>query len=275
MSILDFFEDKEKKYKDNCPTNVLLYLVTMRQCPVPVNPWYDKIKEYVDGANFHYPEFHRACILGMFPELEEPSKYFNEILNARLEVAKQTHPADGEARARAIMAVLIAAEKETIERFELPSTMFIGGLTRSQKRRVAENTRPLWDKLLENDIRAYCPAVQVLAQATKSALFSQQPVDSDFTDYFRWIHDCAEHSDRYPEFRPELDAGICHAVDALLDMKKQGIVSKDFRISNYKAFKESDLVKNFTYKGHTLDLTDHLMPQKDMLALKEEVRLSL
>ena len=39
MSILGFFETKEERYKENCPTNVLLYLVTMRQCRVPVNPW--------------------------------------------------------------------------------------------------------------------------------------------------------------------------------------------------------------------------------------------
>ena len=133
----------------------------------------------------------------------------------------------------------------------------------------------MWNRLIEKDIQAYQPVVQVLAKATKSIVSAEQPVGLDFTNQFEWINRCIENPNRYQQFRNELDKGICYTVDALLDMKKQGIVSKDFRISNYKAFKESALVKKFSYKKRTLDLTDHLMSQKDMMGLKQEVSLSL
>ncbi|MBQ4472291.1 MAG: hypothetical protein II942_03520, partial [Alphaproteobacteria bacterium] len=125
MSILSFFNDKEKRYKENCPTNVLLYLATMRQCPVPVNPWYDVIKEYVQGANWHYPEFHQACVLGMFPELKDAAQYFNGALITRLGNLRDSYRAKGEALPMDVLnKTLKVVEDETIAQFNLPQTLF-------------------------------------------------------------------------------------------------------------------------------------------------------
>ena len=276
MSIMDLFLNKEKKHQDNCPTNVLLYISTIRQSRVPVNPWYDTIKGYVGGANWHYPEFHQACVFGMFPELEKPANFFDTILETRITALKEAYEAKNEKVPQAMLdKTLEGAEKDTITQFHLPDTYFIGKLTGKQKQRIKQNIKPLMVRYVERGIQAYSPAIQVLAQATKSALPQNQPLDLEFLKYFDWINSCLKNPDRYEEFKSDVPQNIYPIVDSLLDLKQQGVINNKLQITNYDAFKESSLVTNFSYQKKSLNLKSHLMPKEKLSSLKTVHSLEL
>ena len=255
MSLFNIFKSKEQQYKDNCPTQVLLYLAAKRQSPHEVLPWYDKIKEYANGANFHYPEFHQAVVFGMFPELEEAAQYFNAVLGKNVK---------GD-RARCTQA-----EDEVMRALHLPDTYYIGKMTKEQKQRVAQRMSPIVKKFINQEISCLNPAIQVLALALM-AIIPENKQTTDFAHHFEFLNLCLESEKRFNEVGKRcVPKDIRRVATGIFYLKNQGVLDDNFRIVDYKAFKESPVVKKFCYKGKRYDLSKNLVSPSQAAKIRQQ-----
>ncbi|MBP5399550.1 MAG: hypothetical protein J6Y53_03950 [Alphaproteobacteria bacterium] len=127
---------KEQQIKNNCPTAVLFYIVTGRMAPMSVDPWYGQIKKLTGNADRNLVEFHQALIYGMYPELKEACHYFNVSVKKRLEKGEKLSAQS-----------LAQIENDTIGKYNLPKSYFIGHVDAQQQKRVDANMKSALDKM--------------------------------------------------------------------------------------------------------------------------------
>ena len=252
-------KQQEQKAKDNCPTTVLFYIATGRQSPRPVNPWYDAIKDLSGGANFHFKDFHRAVIFGMYPELKNACNYFDVSI-------KQAHQKKEKLSDEDITKI----ENDTINKYDLAGSYFIGQVTEEQQKRINVNLISAMDRYVNTEIKRFAPIVQVLAHALKNTLSGNEIIGHDFVNYFDFVDACTRDENRFLERKSIPPKDVSKTAEQIFDLQHKGVLDKDLKIINYIAFKESSLVKNLSYKGNEYNLSHNLMPQSNVERIKKE-----
>lgn len=252
-------EQQKQKIKDNCPTSVLFYIATGRQCPRSVNLWYDKIKELSGNANHHFKDFHRAVIFGMYPELRDACNYFNDL-------AVQA----AERKVKLSDAEITKIENDTINKYNLAESYFIAEVTAEQQKRIDANLISAMDKYVNTEIKQYAPVVQVMAQALKNTLPKNEPVEHDFVNYFQLVDTCIRNEERFIRNKSIAPKNVSETAEQLFDMQHKGVLDEDFKINDYKTFKESPLLKNLSYKGKEYSVSHNLMPQSELVNIERE-----
>lgn len=239
---------KEKKQMDEnpCPTGILFYLATGRQYFQEVNPWYNQIKQLAEGANRHDKEHHEAVIYGMYPELEEACKYFNEEFKAYFE----NHETCPEAEAHKI-------ENNTIKKFNLKSKYSLLNPTEEQKKQIAINQEKAFNIEFNKNMQNKSPIVKMLGYGLKDNVsdINNLVVDMSFLNTLLkqgpvWLK---ENASGFPEY-----AELFVMADKIFDLQKQGAISKNFEIKDFNKIKQSSLVQDMQYEGKSINIADKI-----------------
>ena len=252
-------KQQEQRAKDNCPTAVLFYIATGMRSPRPVNPWYDTIKELSGGANFHFRYFHRAVIFGMYPELRDACNYFDVSMKQAIQKKEKLSDDD-----------VAKIENDTINKYDLAGSYFIAQSTEEQQKRINVNLISAMNRYVNTEIKQYAPAVQVLAQALKTTLPENENIGHDFVNYFEFVDICIRDENRFLKNKSIPSKDVTETAEKLFDLQHQGVLDKDFKITDYVAFKESSLVKTLSYKGKEYNVSQSLMPQSNLVNIKRE-----
>lgn len=131
---------KEQQIKNNCPTSVLFYIATGRIAPMSVDPWYGQIKKLSGNADKNLPEFHKALIFGMYPELKEACNHFDVTVRKHLEKGEKLSA-----------EILKEIEDNTVNKYNLPKSYFIGFIDAEQQKRVDANMKAALDDMKTNE----------------------------------------------------------------------------------------------------------------------------
>ncbi len=263
MDVMEKIRQLRQRHKQNsknsCPTAILLYIATERQCPKPVDPWYSQIKKLSRNANRHYADFHRAVIFGMYPELKGACDFFNASLNNALKSNEKLSDEN-----------LLQIEKNTIKKYNLPESYFIGSANKDQQQRIDVNLASAMNKYVNASIKELYPAVQVIAHALKDTLSANKTLEYDFVKHMKFVDMCLHYEENFYKNKSIPPQEISHTVEQLFDMKKKGLLDKDFQILDYEAFKESPLLKSLPYQGKKHNIVANLMPRSYIAKIKKQ-----
>lgn len=256
--ILQLRQKKEQERKDNCPTSAILYIATGMRSHKTINPWYDRIKELADGATFHQYYFHSAVVYGMYPELENACKDFAQSMQEIYQSKENVSENEKE-----------KIEKSIIKKYGLQNSYNIGTLTPEQQSRVDANKASAMKRYVDEETKKLNPTVQVLAQALRSTLPSSEPVEHKFVNYFNFIDIALGHEEYFKEVQSKYPKDKVGTINQIFELRQQGILDKDYKIVDYNAFKESSLVKSFSYQGQKYDITQNIMPQNMIANIRQ------
>lgn len=232
---------KQKGQMDEnpCPTEILFYLASGRQAFKEVNPWYNQLKEQAEGANRHYSEHHEAIIYGMYPELEEACEYFNEEIKAYFE----NNGACTEEEAQKI-------ENKTIKKFNLKSKYSLINPTEEQKKRIAVNQVKATNIEFAKNMDNKSPIVKMLGYGLKDSASDMGKLTYDmyFLDFALT---------REPDLLKG-NADLCEMAEKIFDLQKQGAITENFCVNDFRKVKQSALVQDMHYEGKSLNLADKI-----------------
>lgn len=237
-------KQKQQEDENPCPTGILFYIANARQAFSEVNPWYNQVKKLAKGANKHDKEHHEAVIYGMYPELEDACKYFNEEIKSYFE----NHEICTEEEALSI-------ENKTIKKFNLKPTYSLLNPTEEQKKRMAINQEKATDIEFAKNMNTRSPIVKMLGYGLKNKVDDIEKLtknmfllDVTLKRGPEWVKENAQ------QFSDLSD--LFEMTEKIFDLQKQGAISENFSVNNFSRVKQSALVQDMHYEGKSLNLSD-------------------
>lgn len=253
------------KDSNPCPTNILLYIATGKQSFDSVDPWYGQIKKMSKDVNFHYGDFHKAAIYGMYPEIKPACEYFSNMLSEHFKKSEKI--SHDEAK---------QIEQKTINQFKLKSTYsFLDKKTKEQEQRVDMELKKATNEYVDSEFKRYSPVVQILGQALRQ----------DAQDSFKLVSDMRFldlslklGKEEYAEISRQ-EYSSCseqfEMVDKAFNLQDKGVIDADLKVNDWNKFKQSDLVQGISYDGKKYNLAPKLMsPTEAQIITQGKIRRS-
>lgn len=151
-------------------------------------------------------------------------------------------------------------EKDIIKKHSLQDSYDVYNLSDKQKNNIRINLIREANNYINCELAECFPVVQSLAQALKDYVVTDPGSSTIFAEKMNTLQKRLDGKDNYLYSFPELE----NVAKQIFEMRDNDILDEKFNINDFSAFKESNLIKAFSYIGKIYNLENKINPPKEI-----------